>query len=62
MTNDERAEKILSAVQYLRHADAVIYVATELERAFLQGRRSAFDEASQLIASWPNILEQERVS
>lgn len=50
MTTREQAEKILSATQYLRHADAVTYLEAELQGIFIKGEKAGLEAARQSIS------------
>lgn len=50
MTHRALAEKILSATQYLRHEDAVIYLETELRGVFIKGEKAGIEAAEQSIS------------
>jgi hypothetical protein len=58
MTTREQAEKILSATQYLRHADAVTYLEAELQGIFIKGEKAGLEAARQSISRIGQRQEQ----
>jgi hypothetical protein len=50
MTTREQAEKILSATQYLRRDDALVFLEDELRAIFIKGEKAGLEAARQSIS------------